>query len=242
MVISRQGVGSSGLNCLPRMHESNAAAAFIAALPVVNTRCLPAFHVKAARQLPRPAQVSGLLRQADTALASCRRWLPNATLSVLKHDLASTWRSVKATAAQYPGQDRLPLPVIDDEAAPSVLGRLCAGCGRGSVHLQACSACRSAHYCRQARCVVGVWAVVLLGGWAAAEHEPCASDSAHHPSPPLLLLQPRVPDAALEARRAQAGVRGAGGSAEARRRPACAASVMLGRAGSAAAALSPVTQ
>lgn len=82
-------------------------------------------------------------------------------------------------------------------------------------------------------------------GWLCcleAGLQPFAAAFARHPSPPLRLLQPRVPGAALEARGAQAGVCGAGGSAAARRRAGCAAAVMLGRAGRAAAALAPVTQ
>lgn len=100
-----------------------------------------------------PTQVSGVLHQADTALASCRRWLPNATLSDLRRDLASARRAVKATAEQHPGQDRLPRPTFVDDGEPCVLDRTCAGCNRSSVHLQACAACRAVYYCRHVRMV-----------------------------------------------------------------------------------------
>ncbi|KAI7836558.1 hypothetical protein COHA_009575 [Chlorella ohadii] len=99
------------------------------------------------------AEVSGVLHQADTALASCRRWLPNATLSDLRRDLASARRAVKATAEQHPGQDRLPRPTFVDDGEPCVLDRTCAGCNRSSVHLQACAACRAVYYCRHVRMV-----------------------------------------------------------------------------------------
>ena len=114
----------------------------------------------AGRRLYSVAEVQGLLRRAERALALAKRALSPPFYEQAQEELPALWGVLAARAAAFPGQALLPVERGNVETAvdttPAVSVPRCSGCGNNAAHLRKCAACKVAAYCSRA-CQVKHW-------------------------------------------------------------------------------------
>lgn len=94
------------------------------------------------------ARVRGLLARARSALAQCKPWLPTAFRQLVKSSIAEVLAQAEAIAAANPGAgDSLPAAAsIEVTRGHTRVVPTCDACGKQSLCVMQCAACRSAAY------------------------------------------------------------------------------------------------